>query len=75
MTTFFGLKNKDFSRWPPFNMGNIFKNFVQQDNWNQHCYYITQVSMESQRGQNSYFVTCQFVTYNCVIANLYTNVL
>ena len=32
MTTYFGLKNQKCSRWPPFNMDNISKTFVQQDN-------------------------------------------
>ena len=36
----------DFSRWPPFDISNIFINFVQHGNWYVYCYSIYQVSCQ-----------------------------
>ena len=38
------LNFRDFSRWKPFEISNIFINFVQHDCWYEHCYSIYQVS-------------------------------
>ena len=36
----------DFSRWPPFDIGNIFINFVLHVYWYEYCYSIYQVSCQ-----------------------------
>ena len=44
----------DFSRWPPYDISNIFINFVQHVNWYEYCYSIYQVSCQKLIYYNCY---------------------
>ena len=44
----------DFSRWPLFDISNMFIKFVQHGYWYAHCYSIYQVSCEELIYYNGY---------------------
>ena len=54
-----------FSRWPPFDISNMFITFVQHGYWYAHCYSIYQGSCEELIYYNGYVFLKYLIEIQC----------